>query len=191
MSPKKNPFAEIHEQDVVSAPLLGVELITRERNRQIVTERWSTAHDDEHTDQSMAIVAAMYAVHGDPAIVVVRKAKIGDAIGANMLVSDAWPETWAAKFDKRERHPRIRQLAIAGALIAAEIDRLQRKAINDADEALEFTPLPCPFCGSKAKVEEKDGQIAIGCTNDDCPVNPFKFASDRATAVERWNRRST
>lgn len=185
MSPKKTPFAEIYDQDVASAPLLGVEMITRERNRQIVTERWSTAHDDEHTDHSLAIVAACYAANGTPADVVVEDPNDQD----NAV--DAWPAGWDEKWDKRAKHPRIRQLAIAGALIAAEIDRLQRKAINDAEDALEFTPLPCPFCGSRAKVEEKDGQIAIGCTNDDCPVNPFKFASDRATAVEWWNRRAT
>lgn len=189
MSPKKNAFAEIHEADIASAPLLGVELITRERNRQIVTERWSTTHDDSHTDQSMAIVAAIYAVAGDPGVVVVRKEKVGDLLHDSQR--EAWPSTWAEKFDKRGKHTRIRQLAIAGALIAAEIDRLQRLAIRNAEDALEFTPLPCPFCGSDAKVEEKDGQIVIGCTNDDCPVNPFKFASDRATAVERWNRRTT
>ena len=37
---------------------------------------------------------------------------------------DAWP--WEPQFDKRGKHSRIRCLTIAGALIAAEIDRLKR-----------------------------------------------------------------
>jgi hypothetical protein len=35
---------------------------------------------------------------------------------------DAWP--WSRNWDKRDKHSRTRRLEIAGALIAAEIDRL-------------------------------------------------------------------
>lgn len=43
---------------------------------------------------------------------------------------DPWP--WDVAWDKRYKHDRLKQLAIAGALIAAEIDRLERsKAVNN------------------------------------------------------------
>ena len=40
---------------------------------------------------------------------------------------DPWPAKWSAAWDKRSKHNRLRRLTIAGALIAAEIDRLGRK----------------------------------------------------------------
>lgn len=180
MSPTKNAFAVLHENDIASAPLLGVELITRERNRQIVTERWSTQHDDSHTDQSMAIVAAMYAVHGTDSEVLNRA---GDG-----EVTDAWPKTWAERFDKRNKHPRIRQLAIAGALIAAEIDRLQRAAIANAEDA-EEQALPCPFCSKSAEIENDivDNMWTVGCVNATCTVSPSVNAGNREQAVQLWN----
>jgi len=106
-------------------PLLGTELIARERNRQISQEKWSARHDDQHTDQSLAIVAALYAVAGIPDVMVI------DTNTAEESNEDAWPASWASGYDKRDEHPRLRQLAIAGALIAAEIDRLQRAGIED------------------------------------------------------------
>lgn len=90
----------------------GTYLIAQERLRQVMAEGWTAAHDDDHFGGSLAIAAACYATHGTGVSVV-------DHGGA-----DAWP--WEGKWDKREKHDRIRQLVIAGALIAAEIDRLQR-----------------------------------------------------------------
>jgi hypothetical protein len=43
---------------------------------------------------------------------------------------DAWP--WDDECDKRWKHGRLRQLVIAGALIAAEIDRLQAETVRGA-----------------------------------------------------------
>lgn len=112
-----------------SIPLFGYELVMRERVRQITQEGWTEEHDDEHTDQSLAIVAAMYAIHGVEEISVIDTAAYPE-------VPDAWPSSWAEDYDKRNEHPRIRCLVIAGALICAEIDRLQRLADqNERDEA--------------------------------------------------------
>ena len=107
----------------------GVELIDDERKRQILQEGWTPEHDDEHDGNQMAMAAACYA---SP---VPLRAQIEvpcgcreamcphSAFGKHMWV-DAWP--WEVSWDKRKKHDRIRQLAIAGALIAAEIDRLSR-----------------------------------------------------------------
>jgi hypothetical protein len=42
---------------------------------------------------------------------------------------NVWP--WPAEFDKREKHGQKRSLEIAGALIAAELDRIER--INEIE----------------------------------------------------------
>jgi hypothetical protein len=117
--------------------LTGAELIARERRRQIVNERWTRAHDDEHSDESLALAAACDA---SPMRLYTRS-EFGDAVHFN----DAWPSTWDQQWDKRRQYgdafeadcgladpstysheQRIDLLVKAGALIAAEIDRLRR-----------------------------------------------------------------
>ncbi len=96
----------------------GITLIAIERKRQVEHEGYTAAHDDEHGAE-MAMAAACYAVHGTGAKVLEQ---ITAPTGAQQHV-DAYPWGWP---DKRKEHTRLRQLAIAGALIAAEIDRLIR-----------------------------------------------------------------
>jgi hypothetical protein len=146
---KGDPFTEIAklrrgsaqpaQQLYDSIPLFGYELVTRERIRQITQERWSSAHDDEHTDHSLAVVAAMYAVAGIPSPT--RVASIGYRVidVTRPPEEDAWPSSWDREFDKRDQHDPLRRLVIAGALICAEIDRLQRAA--DSEERWERTRL--------------------------------------------------
>lgn len=115
----------------------GVQLITDGRARQILTEGFDAGHDDEHTDHEIAFAAIAYAAPEQ----LFRVKHYGD--GA-ILFNDVWPSHWDASWDKRARHvgeelfdadeyplaDRIRNLAKAGALIAAEIDRLLRKQSN-------------------------------------------------------------
>lgn len=93
----------------------GVELITIERRRQVKGEKYGKDHDDLHTDQSMAMAAAHYAAPAEALAV--------DHTGAWV---EMWPDSWDKDYDKKEQHGRIKQLIIAGALCAAEIDRLHR-----------------------------------------------------------------
>jgi predicted RNase H-like nuclease (RuvC/YqgF family) len=86
----------------------GVGEIAEERKRQIEAENYSTAHDDKHRYGELAAAAMVYAANDED-------------LGA---VDYLWP--WQPEENKREKHSRIRQLVIAGALIAAEIDRLRR-----------------------------------------------------------------
>lgn len=135
--PAPNPIADVKcEEDArLIVALLnespGVCRIAVERQRQIRVEGWTPEHDDLHRDSSIAWAAVCYAA---PSLVY-RKAE-----GANMVTfSDPWP--WEKTWDKRKLHgnvalpndplhlnrsERIRQLEKAGALIAAEIDRLLR-----------------------------------------------------------------
>ena len=89
----------------------GAKLIAAERRRQIRIEGFNATHDEDHGDFTLSIAAACYAVHGSSVRVLNRSG------------NDAWP--WEDEWDKREKHSRLRRLVIAGALIAAEIDRLK------------------------------------------------------------------
>lgn len=106
----------------------GAELIARERERQIVEERWTKEHDDQHRQDELALAAACYALP--------EYARSLDSGGGGMRVSInvrhlLWPFSrswWKPSSD------RINELTKAGALIAAEIDRLQRAAQSPAKE---------------------------------------------------------
>lgn len=86
--------------------MTGAELIAQERQRQESVEGWSRFHDDTHKRGQLARAAACYALQ--------HTSVSGRAV--------RWP--WARAWWK-PRDP-IRNLVKAGALIAAEIDRLQR-----------------------------------------------------------------
>jgi hypothetical protein len=103
----------------------GVELIAEERKRQIEKEGWDIQHDDStHDNGGLALAGACYAID-----VVKRIGKAYlvykplDRLVSN-FVDNAWP--WDFKWWKPTPDDPIRQLTKAGALIAAEIDRLQR-----------------------------------------------------------------
>ena len=86
----------------------GADLITAERQRQIEVEGYDSVHDaQEHADEMLCYAAIAYTFpleHED---------------GARFLY---WP--WDLKSFKPTPDDRIRELVKAGALIAAEIDRL-------------------------------------------------------------------
>ncbi len=91
----------------------GVELIAEERQRQIEVEGWTPEHDDSHDAGELAKAAMVYC-HDYPSKKFVRK-------------------HWPFKMKWYKPNPvigaaddRIRELSKAGALIAAEIDRLNR-----------------------------------------------------------------
>ena len=99
--------------------MTGIELIAAERQRQIEVKNWTAEHDDEHTDGSLAVVAAIVAVSG-------TDAWVNDPLERCLVDSDGrlidcWGIIPKWSGDAKQR------LAIAGALIAAEIDRLQRQ----------------------------------------------------------------
>jgi hypothetical protein len=94
-----------------------VALIAAERKRQIEAEGWTPDHDAAHCDGSLAIAAAVYAI---PDNRLIRKTRDDGSAG----VPTMWP--WDAAWWKPSPHDRVRELVKAGALIAAEIDRLQR-----------------------------------------------------------------
>lgn len=104
----------------------GVAIIMQERQRQVQVEKFSPEHDAEHSDESMAWVAALYAAPG--VILSVHYAENAYTKFQEYRFKEPWPKTWDRLWDKRGKHDRIKQLAIAGALCAAEIDRLRAEA---------------------------------------------------------------
>ena len=100
----------------------GVELISIERQRQVSVEGHTPEQDDQHTNSEIPLAAACYILD------VVEKA-IPDGSG---YYSHALTWPWNIKWWKPTPDDPIRQLTKAGALIAAEIDRLHRKAELDA-----------------------------------------------------------
>jgi hypothetical protein len=117
----------------------GTDLIAAERRRQIDAEGWTPEHDDGLTEHELALAAACYAVPDN-----VYVGRVNNRI---VKIEDAWPwnaEEFKGDPDVRAWYPgplakvllnradvraaRIRELTKAGALVAAEIDRLLRAA---------------------------------------------------------------
>lgn len=99
--------------------MTGIESIAAERKRQVEAEGWSPEHDDENDAGEMAAAGAAYALNA--ACILYPY----DGVGLEGL-PDSWPAQWDPAFWK-PRTPR-EDLVRAGALIAAEIDRLDRAA---------------------------------------------------------------
>ena len=87
----------------------GIEIIAEERQRQILVEGWTNEHDKQHTHGELASAAEAYL-------------RVETRIG-EFSHPQVWP--WDIKWWKPSEENPIRNLAKAGALIAAEIDRLQ------------------------------------------------------------------
>lgn len=96
----------------------GVDLIAAERQRQIEVEGWTPVHDDEHSYCELSQAAKTY-------ISAAQMAARGDNPARVNLhaINTFWP--WSSDWWKPSDDP-IRNLVKAGALIAAEIDRLER-----------------------------------------------------------------
>jgi len=106
----------------------GAELIADERRRQIEEEGWTDKHDDQHDMGGLANAAACYAATVPEIYRYHKRGRHQDHIFRSL-----WP--WHEKWDKRDKHDRKRRLVIAGALIAAEIDRLQRQEKDDTKDS--------------------------------------------------------
>ena len=93
--------------------------IADERRRQHAEEGWSDQHDDTHTEGEMAFAAACYALEAN------ADSNLFDQ-PRQAALRELWP--WNSHWWKpRDRR---RDLVRAAALIAAEIDRLDRAEAN-------------------------------------------------------------
>lgn len=100
----------------------GADLIAAERARQMEQEGWTPEHDDAHIGWDLSRAAKCYVLAADYASAYdepLRKAPAD------------WP--WHFTWWKPTDDP-VRMLTKAGALIAAEIDRVQRLQAKAADQ---------------------------------------------------------
>jgi hypothetical protein len=95
----------------------GIELIDAERERQVSEEGWTPEHDAGHRDETIVMAAVCYATPEDR-----REYHGGPTFRSHAPIR--WP--WGSQCWKPTPDDRIRELVKAGALIAAEIDRLKR-----------------------------------------------------------------
>lgn len=95
--------------------MTGIELIAHERARQVGSEGWTVEHDDSHVDGTLARAAVAYASAAYAQVWQRAQPSARDA---------GWP--WDEASWKPSNDP-FRDLVKAGALIAAEIDRRQRR----------------------------------------------------------------
>lgn len=103
----------------------GIELISEERERHFA--EWSAEHDDQHIFGELAFSASHLALKTTawyPAFTEIHYVGDGNNINYVRPAAEIWGLTPKYKGD------RIKQLVVAGALIAAEIDRLQRASVN-------------------------------------------------------------
>jgi hypothetical protein len=129
----------------------AIEMIERERQRQIEVEGWSPAHDDQHIGGELALAACCYA--SPCRLFMLKPAPSG------FTLDDPWP--WHRRYDKRyncgqrgngnrseppaaltyTHEQRLDLLVKAGALIVAEMDRLTRHVCrtSTAQQTVEFT----------------------------------------------------
>ena len=118
-------MAEIFSQPEHDACQASARLL-RERLRQVKEEGWTPAHDDAHAHGELAFAAACYALSGT-----------GFRLQSYVFrtIEELWP--WARAWWKPK--DRTRDLERAGALIIAELERLerQRRPVIDGDSWLE------------------------------------------------------
>lgn len=99
-----------------------LELVKKERNRQIVEKGYIAEHDDKHTDGSLADAGACYAANHKWVF------KPENQTNYKTLIP-LFP--WDTKFLKKDDHSRKQQLIIAAAFINAEYDRIVRAEKKD------------------------------------------------------------
>ena len=100
----------------------GVELIADERKRQVEVKGWELKKDLKHCGQELAFAAVVYATP-------VLQRDLG-----------LWP--WEQEDYKPTPDDRVRELIKAGALVAAEIDRLQSAKVAESKPDC-FKPCNC------------------------------------------------
>ena len=93
-----------------------------ERVRQTTVEGWTPEHDGEHDEGELAAAAGSYAINAACML------SPYDGVPRDEL-PDTWPPEWDVKWWKPSPDNPRRDLVKAGALILAEIERLDRAAL--------------------------------------------------------------
>jgi hypothetical protein len=92
--------------------------VSAERRRQIEVEGWTPEHDDKHSDGELAEAAAAYAIAS-------AEGKESLPRASKQFLQTCWTKNWWKPKDRRSN------LVRAGALILAEIERLDRATLKE------------------------------------------------------------
>lgn len=98
----------------------AIEDIIAEHARQHSVEGWTPEHDDTHKNGELALAAGSYCESAARPNILARKP------GMAFAIPKLWPLSWSRDWWK-PKSPR-RDLVRAGALIIAEIERIDRAA---------------------------------------------------------------
>lgn len=112
---------EIRDMEAFAKSQNAVEEIYKERRRQVDCEGWTLEHDDGHSQGELALAAATYAamsglLHASTQYL-------------HACASALWPFNGLPKHENGNKR---RLLIKAGALIIAEIERLDRQSAGGA-----------------------------------------------------------
>jgi hypothetical protein len=122
----------------------GAALIAAERQRQVSAEGWTPEHDAGHVGDDLAVAACCYALPNT-----MRRWKTvrqgpgrdGRSELRSYSVPTLWP--WEGRAWKPSVDDRVRELVKAGALIAAEIDRLNGTERHGGAAGDDTAPCRC------------------------------------------------
>lgn len=112
-----------------SAPLPAIEMVAAERIRQVRTEGHTREHDDSHVGGELMAAAACY-LSAAMCITAPDDPRAAPATYEPPVVP-YWP--WEPEAYKPSMSDAVRNLVKAGALIVAEIERLQRAPASTGD----------------------------------------------------------
>ena len=142
--------------------------VIAERQRQIESEGWTARHDDDHSDGSMALAAACYALNA-ATWAAKGTAELHQSY-ADLSPGARWP--WKRKWwkPKSQRQDLVR----AGALILAEIERFDRA--NPAHAA------------AQPQQAAAQPQQVTTCTDPHCPCQDGDTChyKDAADGTKAW-----
>lgn len=173
------------DQSIDDGKYVGLEAIVQERIRQYMPrltggEGFTLASDSRYVNAELLRAAIRYAA------VALPQQFIDSATGSPLhpwgtALSEAWP--WDKEWWKPSKDP-IRNLAKAGALIGAEMDRianLSRARVDDLD--VEIAPRPDPIL----QEDEEPTEIDIYCkVDDDGKIEPITEFEARGYYVIRY-----
>lgn len=154
--------------DTLSGAAIGD--VAAERQRQIDVEGWTPKHDDGHNGGALAKAAACYATGFRETFFIVPDGRsIDDNVGRRVA---AWPwhrDWWKPGNDRR------RQLVIAGALIVAEIERLDRASVGRNPEGQD-----------RGTGLGRNDEHAVGATSGETPNPSSTPETGLIEALDCW-----
>lgn len=128
---------------------LGIQRIKAERIRQLEKEGYTPANDDLYVEGDLLKAAVVYAMAGFALVYGVEERAVDN------LQLEMWP--WNPSTYKPSKDA-IRNLEKAGALIAAEIDRLKRKELRESGGTVDAAARPAAESGGQpASAEVRAG----------------------------------